>query len=109
MADRYVSPTQAADYLDVSVRSIRNMQADGREGIPARRSYCSLQVVRAGRRDGVGMMAAASERRVAELLAAAPPLSAEQRTKLAGDPHRLGSVTDRAGRHGYRRHADDRR
>lgn len=28
--DRYVSPAEAADYLGVHVRTIRNMQADGR-------------------------------------------------------------------------------
>lgn len=30
LADRFVSPTEAADYLGVHVRTIRNMQADGR-------------------------------------------------------------------------------
>ncbi|MGO9155499.1 helix-turn-helix transcriptional regulator [Mycobacterium sp.] len=29
-ADRFVSPTEAAEYLGVHVRTIRNMQADGR-------------------------------------------------------------------------------
>lgn len=30
LADRFVSPTEAAEYLGVHVRTIRNMSGDGR-------------------------------------------------------------------------------